>query len=269
MNALGARCLVGQIIVDLVERQKAATFAQIQKRFEARVQLVHPKSSPTHETMDLDVLRLACLAAGQESLVLQLYRTMRVRVGVLVDLVEQSFQVLEPSLPLSFIEHDQHFFEPLPPGNWTQIFGKMPRIGRAQGRLRDQARRQGADCRIVEPNHEIGITGRLALVLKVIARLEHRAERRVPQGGYRQSRNQPGDCFRLAQGDLDQLQIVAIERARSCRIGGDPGGAAEGAHVRLGGTNRRPGASGSGRPGAAAETVHAAAAGAMRFSDFE
>ena len=64
VDALGARRLVGQIVVDLVERQKAATFAQIEKRFEALVQLVHPKSSLTHKTTDLDALGLACPAAG-------------------------------------------------------------------------------------------------------------------------------------------------------------------------------------------------------------
>ncbi len=42
VDALRARRLVGQIVVDLVERQKATTFAQVEKRFEALVQLVHP-----------------------------------------------------------------------------------------------------------------------------------------------------------------------------------------------------------------------------------
>ena len=64
MDALRARRLVGQIVVDLVKRQESATFAQIEKRFESLVQLVHPKSSPPHKTTDLDALGLACPAAG-------------------------------------------------------------------------------------------------------------------------------------------------------------------------------------------------------------
>ena len=57
VDALGARRLVGQIVVDLVERQESTTFAQIEKRLEALIQLVHPKSSHTHETTDRDAFR--------------------------------------------------------------------------------------------------------------------------------------------------------------------------------------------------------------------
>ena len=46
VDALGARRLIRQIVVDLVKRQESTTLAQIEKRFESLIQLVHPKSSP-------------------------------------------------------------------------------------------------------------------------------------------------------------------------------------------------------------------------------
>src|SRR5262249_18000138 len=120
---------------------------------------------PRHEITDLEILGLADLPAGQESLILQLYRTMRVRVGRTIGLVKRSLEVPQAGPPRATVQHDQHSFQSLPPGSRTQFVGKMPGIGRAQGRLPDQTGRQSAECRIVEPDHEVLIAGRLALVV--------------------------------------------------------------------------------------------------------
>ncbi len=82
VDAFGARRLVGQIVIDLVERQEAATFAQFEERLEALIQLVHPKSSHSHETTDREASSLSRPAAGQESSIFQFYCTIRIGVGM-------------------------------------------------------------------------------------------------------------------------------------------------------------------------------------------
>src|SRR5208282_1585670 len=54
VDALGARRLVGQKVVDLVEGEKPPPFAQLEQRLDALVQLVHPESSLTHGTTGQD-----------------------------------------------------------------------------------------------------------------------------------------------------------------------------------------------------------------------
>ncbi len=67
VDAFGARRLVRQIVVHLVEGQESATFAQFEERLEALIQLVHPKSSHSHETTDRVASGFSNPAAGQET----------------------------------------------------------------------------------------------------------------------------------------------------------------------------------------------------------
>src|SRR5271165_1836609 len=97
---------------------------------------------------------------------------MSIGIGMSISFVKRAFQLSEASLPLALLEHDQDPVEPFTPRRNTHMLGKPPGIGRAQGRVGDQAGRQRADFWIIDPDHEILVARSLALVLKVVAHLK-------------------------------------------------------------------------------------------------